>query len=157
MIWAQSRNRVIGRDGAIPWHLPEDLAHFRDLTMGSVVVMGRRTWDSLPEAFKPLPGRENVVLTSAAIEGVHCLPSVEEVLAAYDDFWVIGGGAVYAAFLSLATEIHVTEVETDVLGDVFAPDLPPEWERTSGDTLTSAEGLEYRFLQLTRRQVASPL
>jgi dihydrofolate reductase len=125
--------------------------------MGSVVVMGRRTWDSLPDAFKPLPGRENVVLTSTPIEGVRCFASAEAVVEAFADFWVIGGAAVYEAFLPLATEIHLTEVELDVLGDVFAPELPAEWERTSGETLTSAEGLEYRFLQLTRRQVASPL
>ena len=65
LVWAQARNGVIGADGGLPWHLPEDLALFRRLTMGSTVVMGRRTWESLPDRFRPLPGRTNVVLTSA--------------------------------------------------------------------------------------------
>lgn len=84
------------------------------------------------------------------------MASVEQVLAAYDDVWVIGGAAVYSAFLPLASEIHLTEIELDVEGDVFAPELAPAWEQASTEAHTAANGLEYRFSQLTRRRVASP-
>ena len=97
MVWAQARGGVIGADGGLPWHLPEDLALFRRLTTGSTVVMGRCTWESLPERFRPLPGRHNVVLTSDrrwAADGAHSAGSVDEVLAEHGAFWVIGGGAV---------------------------------------------------------------
>ncbi len=156
MIWAQAHGRVIGRDGSMPWHLPEDLAHFRELTMGSVVVMGRRTWDGLPDRFKPLPGRENVVLTSRPIEGVSCFGSVADVLATHDDFWVIGGAAAYAAFLPHAAELQVTEIDLDTPGDTFAPELSAEWETQSDEPGVSTNGLRYRFLRLARREVASP-
>jgi dihydrofolate reductase len=155
MIWAQNKDRVIGRDGTIPWQLPEDLARFRRLTMGSVVVMGRRTWESLPEAFRPLPGRENVVLTSSELEGPVVLRSVSDVLDRYDDFWVIGGAGVYQAFLPLADEIALTEVDVDVTGDVLAPELDDDWDVVSHEDGTSASGLRYCFQQLVRRRVPS--
>lgn len=157
MIWAQSRGGVIGKDGAIPWHLPEDLARFRELTMGSVCVMGRRTWESLPEAFRPLPGRVNVVLTSraAALEGASTFASVADVLSSYQDFWVIGGAAVYRAFAPLASEVHVTEVDLDVPGDVWAPELPEGFVRTSSEARTSRDGVPYAFTTWERREVAS--
>lgn len=159
LIWAQSRNRVIGHEGSIPWHLPEDLAHFRRTTMGSVCVMGRRTWDSLPSAFKPLPGRDNVVLTSSPepIDGAHTAASVAEVLSTYDDFWVIGGAAVYAAFLSVASEIALTEIDVDLPGDAFAPELPAHWECLSSESHVSSAGVPYAFKRLRNRAVASPL
>ena len=93
---------MIGANGALPWHLPEDLKLFRERTTGSTVVMGRRTWESLPERFRPLPGRTNVVLTSDpgwSAEGARRAGSVDDVLAEPGAVWVIGGGAVYAAFL----------------------------------------------------------
>lgn len=158
MIWAQSRNRVIGAGGSIPWHLPEDLKHFRDLTMGSVCVMGRLTWESFPDAFRPLPGRDNVVLTSSAepIEGARTAADVGAVLSSYDEFWVIGGAAVYAAFLPYASEIELTEVDIEVEGDVFAPELPTSWERVSSEAHVSAAGVGYAFTRLQNRRVTSP-
>ena len=93
LIWAQSTSGVIGRDGAIPWHLPEDLARFKALTMGHTVVMGRRTWDSLPERFRPLPGRRNIVLTrNGAVDatGAEVMGSMDEALVD-EPTWVIGG------------------------------------------------------------------
>ncbi|MGZ4648755.1 MAG: dihydrofolate reductase, partial [Blastococcus sp.] len=111
MVWAQARDGVIGADGALPWRLPEDLALFRELTMGSTVVMGRRTWESLPERFRPLPGRTNVVLTSDrtwSADGARAAASVEQVLAEHESFWVIGGGEVYARFLPHADRLVVT-------------------------------------------------
>ena len=155
MIWSQSRNRVIGAHGTIPWHLPEDLAYFRRTTMGSVVVMGRRTWESLPAAFRPLPGRDNVVLTGATLHGARTATSVTEVMAAYDDFWVIGGAAVYEAFLPHAAEISVTELGIDVEGDAHAPELNDDWECVSREAHVSQGGIPYEFQQLRRRRVAS--
>jgi dihydrofolate reductase len=157
LIWAQAHNRVIGKDDTIPWHLPEDLDHFRRTTLGSVVVMGRRTWDSLPASYRPLPGRENVVLTSsgAVLEGARTMASVAEVLAAYDDLWVIGGAAVYAAFLPCASELALTQIDLEVPGDAFAPELPPHWECVSSEAHVSASGVPYAFKRLVNRAVAS--
>lgn len=134
MVWAQARDGVIGADGGLPWHLPEDLALFRRLTTGSTVVMGRRTWESLPERFRPLPGRDNVVLTSDrhwSADGAQAVGSVDAVLARYGSFWVIGGGAVYAAFLPHASRLVVTDVDLHVDGDTWAPALDAAWTRTA--------------------------
>ncbi|MGZ4509281.1 MAG: dihydrofolate reductase [Blastococcus sp.] len=139
MIWAQARGGVIGADGGLPWHLPEDMKLFRAMTTGSTVVMGRRTWESLPERFRPLPGRVNVVLTSDrgwSDDGARPAGSVEQVLAEHGSFWVIGGGAVYAAFLPHADRLVVTDVDTDVAGDTWAPPLDG-WQR---ETRSPAEG-----------------
>ena len=97
LIWAQSRSGVIGRDGGIPWRLPEDQAHFKRLTLGHTVVMGRLTWESLPKKVRPLPGRRNVVLTRQAdymAEGAMVVGRLDEVLTD-DEAWVIGGEQVY--------------------------------------------------------------
>ncbi|HLM07145.1 MAG TPA: dihydrofolate reductase [Blastococcus sp.] len=134
MVWAQARGGVIGADGGLPWHLPEDLALFRRLTLGSVVVMGRRTWESLPERFRPLPGRTNVVLTSDpqwSGDGARRAASVEQVVGEHASFWVIGGGAVYSAFLPHAERLVVTDVDADVAGDTWAPPLDDGWVRVS--------------------------
>jgi len=136
LIWAQGRGGVIGVAGRLPWHLPEDLALFRGLTTGSTVVMGRRTWESLPERFRPLPGRTNVVLTTHADwsgEGAVRAASVAEVLDRGEPLWVIGGGAVYGGFLPHADRLVVTDVDTDVDGDTWAPPIGPEWTPVDRD------------------------
>jgi dihydrofolate reductase len=130
LIWAQARGGVIGAAGRLPWHLPEDLALFRELTTGSTVVMGRRTWESLPPRFRPLPGRTNVVLTTHpdwSGDGAVRAASVPEVLDRAEPLWVIGGGAVYAGFLPHAHRLVVTDVDLDVDGDTWAPAIGPEW------------------------------
>jgi dihydrofolate reductase len=132
MVWAQAAGGVIGADGALPWHLPEDLRLFRALTLGGTVVMGRRTWESLPPRFRPLPGRRNVVLSSTldpAEPGAEVARSVDDVLARDADLWVIGGGTLYGAFLPHADEVVVTEVDAQVAGDTWAPPLGEEWGR----------------------------
>jgi dihydrofolate reductase len=134
LIWAQARGGVIGVAGRLPWHLPEDLALFRRLTTGSTVVMGRRTWESLPERFRPLPGRTNVVLTSEpgwSAPGAERAGSVAAVLDRPEPLWVIGGGALYAAFHEHADRLVVTDVDLDVEGDTWAPAIGPEWSRLS--------------------------
>jgi dihydrofolate reductase len=158
LVWAQARGGVIGAEGRLPWHLPEDLRLFRELTTGSTVVMGRRTWESLPERFRPLPGRRNVVLTtdpSWAAEGAETAGGVAEVLARdAGDLWVIGGGRVYAAFLPHADRVVVTDVDTDVDGDTWAPRLGPEWVRVARTPETgwaaSTTGLRYAVSEYAR-------
>jgi dihydrofolate reductase len=157
LIWAEARGGVIGADGELPWRLPEDLAAFKRLTMGGTVVMGRRTWESLPERFRPLPGRTNVVLTSDSNwsgDGAHRAAGVREVLEEHPSVWVIGGGTVYAAFLPHADRLVVTEVDTLVEGDTWAPAIGEDWRRTSrtpedGWSL-SATGLRYAVSEYAR-------
>lgn len=156
-IWAESVDGYIGRDGGLPWHLPEDLAHFRRCTGRDVVVMGRRTWESLPDRFRPLPGRENVVL-SADVElrlpGAVVVDGVDAALAAVAGrtAWVIGGAQVYRAFLGHVERIELTEVDLVVGGGTPAPQLDGGWVTVSTDPVdgwhTSATGVRYRFRTL---------
>jgi dihydrofolate reductase len=150
LIWAQSSSGVIGRGGGIPWRLPEDLARFKDITMGHDVVMGRLTWESLPARVRPLPGRRNVVLTRQAdfmADGADIVTTLDEALTG-DQTWVIGGGQVYALALPRATRCEVTEVDVDLVrddADAVAPVLDESWSGTTGDWLISGGGLRYRY------------
>jgi dihydrofolate reductase len=162
MVWAQSAGGVIGADGALPWHLPEDLRLFRALTLGSTVVMGRRTWESLPPRVRPLPGRRNVVLSSTldpAEPGARVARSVDDVLALHEDLWVIGGGGVYGAFLPHADEVVLTEVDAVLPGDTWAPQLGPDWvlgARVPGTGWAeSTAGLRFRVSQWRRGRTPS--
>lgn len=164
LVWAEARGGAIGRVGTIPWHLPEDLAHFKASTLGSPVVMGRRTWESLPERFRPLPGRPNVVVSrdpSYIAEGAQRVPSLTSALTELGDaerVCVIGGGQLYREAMHVATELVVTCIELDVPdADTFAPEIGPEWKLVeSGDLLRSQSGLGYRFGRW-RRDLAEPL
>ncbi len=162
-IWAQARDRVIGAGGRLPWHLPEDLRLFKRLTTGGTVVMGRRTWESLPERNRPLPGRRNVVLSRDpgwSADGAERAGSVEEVLAGHADCWVIGGAAVYAAFLPHAGRLVVTDVDLAVDGDTRAPALDAGWRRLTRTPergwATSAAGLRYAVGEYERVPAAGP-
>ena len=160
MVWAQARDRVIGRAGVMPWHLPEDLRHFREVTAGATVVMGRTTWLSLPERFRPLPGRVNVVLSRRpgfTAPGAEVRGSLEEALAlapAGERVWVIGGGQVYTSALPLADLLVVTEIDAEVDGDTLAPCIDGTWHITTRDPEQgwhgSATGLRYRFVEHSR-------
>ncbi len=158
LIWAEAHEGVIGHDGTIPWHLPEDLAHFRAVTDGATVVMGRRTWDSLPPRFRPLPGRRNVVITRQGdwqAEGAVVAHSLEEALqdAGSATTWVIGGGEIYRQALPHATRVEITEVDLDIDGDTRAPDLGDGWHRDvtpEAGWLESGTGTRYRFVSGTR-------
>ncbi|MGW3965104.1 dihydrofolate reductase [Amycolatopsis sp. NPDC005003] len=146
LIWAQSANGVIGRDGALPWHLPEDLKHFRAVTSGAAVLMGRRTWESLPPRFRPLPGRRNLVLSATPQEDVETFADLASALAAVDgDLWVIGGAAVYRAALPVADRIVVTELRESFEGDTHAPEVGRPADSVS-EWHESSTGLHYRFL-----------
>jgi dihydrofolate reductase len=158
LIWGQAANGVIGRDGDMPWSVPEDLAHFRSLTMGSAVIMGRRTWDTIEPRFRPLPGRRNIVVTrdrSWAAEGAEVAHSIDEALALDDAPWIMGGAQIYAATIDRADRLEVTEIRVDVDGDAFAPAIDfAVWQLTpltaDAPWLTSRSGLEYRFLSYVR-------
>ncbi|MFE3444246.1 dihydrofolate reductase [Nocardia sp. NPDC059180] len=157
LIWAQTLDGVIGVDNRIPWRVPEDMANFKAVTMDHPVVMGRRTWDSLPPRFRPLTGRRNIVVTRQsdwAAEGAERSGSLPEALelAAPEDVWVIGGGEIYRAALEYATELLVTEIEADITGDAYAPAIDPQWQ-ADADTpwQQSSAGPRYRIRRYTRR------
>jgi len=121
LIAAVSRNRVIGKDGKLPWHISEDLKRFKRLTTGHAVLMGRTTFESLG---KPLPDRRNVVLTSRPIPGVETYRSIDDALKALNDeerVFVIGGGKIFAQLIERADELYLTLIDHDVEGDTFFP------------------------------------
>ncbi|GGK49593.1 dihydrofolate reductase [Nocardia camponoti] len=154
-IWAQSRDGVIGVDGGIPWQLPEDMAMFREVTTGHPVIMGRRTWDSLPVRFRPLADRRNIVVTRQndwSAEGAERASSVKEALdlSAPDDTWIIGGGQIYAEAMPYSTVLLVTEVDITVAGDAYAPAIGPEWHAVDTPWQTSKTGIRFRILRYTR-------
>ena len=158
LIFARARNGVIGHNNTLPWHLPEDLAHFKQHTTGCPVVMGRKTWDSLPAKFKPLPGRTNVVLSrNEHWQENGCLRFSDlnealQHLTIQPEVWVIGGAQIYAQALPLAQRVVVTEIDADFVGDAFAPTLGPEWQETSRERHTAVNGLPYSFVTYSRTQ-----
>lgn len=159
LIWAQARGGVIGAVGTIPWRLPEDSRRFRRLTMSGDVVMGRKTWDSLPERFRPLPGRRNLVVTRNPDwegSGATRVGSLNDALERCDgDVWVIGGGEIYATAIKDADLLEVTEVDADIEGDTVAPAIGEEWMLAAAAPedgwAVSENGVRYRFLTYTRR------
>ena len=156
LIFARARNGVIGHNNTLPWHLPEDLAHFKHTTLGQPVVMGRKTWESLPPKFRPLPGRTNIVVTRQQDwhdTGAVVAHSIEEAVqqcASDAQVWVIGGAEVYAQAMPLATRAVVTEIEADFEGDAFAPTFDASWKETARNTHVAANGLTYSFVTWTR-------
>lgn len=164
LVWAQSTSGVIGRGGDIPWNVPEDLSRFKEVTMGHPVIMGRRTWESLPAKVRPLPGRRNVVLsrdTGFVADGARVVGSLEEALAQGEgepQTWVIGGEQIYLLALPHATRCEVTEIEIDLRrddDDALAPTLDDTWVGETGEWLASRSGLRYRFHSY-RRPAAHP-
>ena len=152
LIFARARNGVIGNNNALPWHLPEDMAHFKRSTLGCPVIMGRKTWDSLPARFRPLPGRLNVVVTRQPdwqADGAVVANSLEAACAACppdSTAWVIGGAELYAKALALAGTAVVTEIDADYEGDAFAPRFGPEWREVARESRLSSTGLVYCFV-----------
>ena len=132
IVVAHARNGVIGRDGGLPWHLPADLKHFKQLTSGHTVVMGRRTYESLPDRFRPLPNRRNLVLSTDpayVARGAEVFTSLSSALDGCDgDCFVIGGEATYRQALPLSDRVYATQLEAEHDGDARFPDLPEaEW------------------------------
>jgi dihydrofolate reductase len=165
LIYAQSQNGVIGINNTLPWHLPQDLAHFKAKTSGSPVIMGRKTWDSLPPKFRPLPGRTNIVITRQhqwQADGAHATHSLEAALrylkssteTAPEEIWVIGGAQIYTAALPLAQRVVVTVIHKDFQGDAYAPTLGPEWRETAREPHNpapdAADALSFDFVTFER-------
>jgi dihydrofolate reductase len=149
-------NRAIGVDGGLPWRLPSDMKHFRELTTGGTVVMGRRTWESIPERFRPLPERRNMVLSRGPADGfagAEAFSSLPAALAAAgESAFVIGGGQTYAEALPLAARVYATEVDGAVPGDTFFPPLDPaSWDRTSLSAPVSENSHTFRIALYERR------
>ena len=151
LIFARARNGVIGRDGVMPWHLPEDLAHFKAKTAGCPVIMGRKTWESLPPRFRPLPGRRNIVVTrqpdwqAAGAERVASLEEAIALCAGMPQAWVTGGAGLFREALPLADIAEVTWIDADFAGDTHAPELGPEWREVARERHMAAGGLSYDF------------
>ena len=156
LVAARARNGVIGLEGRMPWHLPEELAHFKRLTLGHPVLMGRKTHESIG---RPLPGRRNIVLTrdphwrSPGVESASSLQQALQMVRAQEpsptQACVIGGAEIYAQALPLANVMHLTEVDLDPHGDAFFPAFDDsEWPVTEQATLRSANGIGYT---VTRR------
>lgn len=165
IVVAYAENRGIGYEGRLPWRLPSDLRRFRELTMGGTVLMGRKTFQSLPDAYRPLPGRRNVVLsadpdfgavaetTGARAEPAQTSTSVEKHASLDDalracgaDCFAIGGGSVYEQALPLAQRVYATLVQGTPRSDTFFPELPPdEWRRSERGEEIHENGQRFRF------------
>ena len=160
LVVAASRNGVIGRNGTLPWSLPSDLKRFRELTLGKPILMGRKTWDSLPR--RPLPGRDNLVVSRSAPEGerdgAYWFHSLDAALAWCRDrnipeLSVIGGAEVFRETLPQADVVHMTWIEQDVDGDTFMPPLGDEWTPAQSGLLQHENGLPFRYVDY----IPSPL
>ena len=156
LIYARAANGVIGLNNQMPWHLPEDLAHFKRTTLGCPVLMGRKTWESIPAKFRPLPGRANLVVTRQTnwqSEGAYVVHSLEEGITLAlahcpegKDLWVMGGAEIYAQAAPIAEEAVVTEIEAEYEGDAFAPQLSAHWQEVSRERHVSSTGLKFSFV-----------
>ena len=156
LIVAADRRGVIGRDGGLPWHLPDDLRRFKARTMGKPIVMGRRTWDSIG---KPLPGRHNIVITrqpSLVLDGATVVDSLDAALraaGAVPEVCVIGGAEIFRLALPAATTVELTAVEADVGGDTFLPVLDAaDWVETSREAHPADARHDYPFTFVTLRR-----
>ena len=157
LIWAQARGGVIGRGGVLPWHLPEDLAHFKRTTLGAPVLMGRKTWDSLPPRFRPLPGRHNIVITRDAnwnAPGADRAATLDQALAlcaGAEHAWVTGGAEIFHLAIPHAHVAVVTEIDADYEGDVHAPALGAGWRETARERHVSQAGVPFSFVTYERK------
>jgi dihydrofolate reductase len=165
LLAAIGHRRVIGRDNQLPWHLPEDLKHFKALTTGQVVVMGRKTFESIRARLgRPLPNRHSVVLTrdlhwrptwsgdaqGSEVSVLHRLEALTSIDA--PSIYIIGGAEIYALTLPLAAAMEITEVDLDVAGDAFFPEFEPDhWQITAGPwQLNASAGHRYRFVRYSK-------
>jgi len=158
LILAKSINGVIGKDNKIPWHLPEDMARFKRLTDGQVVIMGRKTWESLPEKFRPLPNRVNIVVSKNKdykCPGAILCQSISNALimgsqAIDKEIWIIGGSTIYNHLEPIADRMEVTVIDQVYEGDAYAPAISSEWKTVSKRSYVSKNGLQYSFQSFTR-------
>jgi dihydrofolate reductase len=153
VIAAVARNRVIGRDNRLLWNIPEDMAHFRKLTTGHTVLMGRKTWESLPPRFRPLPGRRNIVISRQAdyaAPGAELADSLENALklaSTAATVFVIGGEQIYAQAMVVADRLEITEVDLEPEGDAWFPEIAAvDWEKAA-----KTAGAGFAFVTYRRR------
>ncbi|WP_284187869.1 dihydrofolate reductase [Zoogloea oryzae] len=158
LIAAHARDRVIGIDNRMPWHLPEDMKFFRETTRGKPVIMGRKTWESLPDAFRPLPGRVNIVVSRNAAYpavGATVVGSLPDALTAAgnaDIVFVMGGAELYRQALPIADRLYLTEIDADFAGDAFFPELAKDdWREAQRNPQVAASGLKFAFVTYERR------
>ncbi|PKO93255.1 MAG: diacylglycerol kinase [Betaproteobacteria bacterium HGW-Betaproteobacteria-10] len=158
IIAAVAQNRVIGRDNQLIWNIPEDMAHFKALTQGQTVLMGRKTWESLPPRFRPLPGRRNIVISRQpdfAVPGAELADSLAAGLAlAADDerIFIIGGAEIYQQAMPLADRLEITEVELNPQGDSWFPEIAAvNWEITAKKNPSTTHGTGFSFVSYRRK------
>ena len=159
MVVAMGHGRVIGKDSALLWRIPDDLKRFKALTLGHPVIMGRKTWESLPERFRPLPGRTNIVVTRQddyEATGAVVAHSLEEARAAAarvegsDDVFVIGGAQLYSEALPLTDRLHLTLIDDTKEGDAYFPEYEREFTKKISEESHEWDGLPYAWLDLER-------
>ena len=159
LIVAVSANRVIGKDGGLPWRLPADLKRFKSTTLGKPVIMGRKTYESIGH---PLTQRKNIILTvnrtyqAPGCQVVHTIAEALEAAGGHDEVMIIGGAAIYHQFLSFADRIYLTEIDEVFEGDVYFPELDlEEWQEISRECAAdgAAENHQYYFVVYERRSV----
>ena len=151
IIAAVARNRVIGKDNQLIWNIPEDMAHFKALTTGQTVVMGRKTWESLPPRFRPLPGRRNIVISRQAdyaAPGAEVADSLENALQLASTatcVFIIGGEQIYTQAMAVADRLEITEVDLEPDGDAWFPEiLTVNWKKTAKTELAGFSFVTYR-------------
>ena len=146
LIAAMSRNRVIGSQNRLPWHLPEDLKNFKLLTQGRPIVMGRKTYESIGRL---LPGRENRIVTRQSgfvVEGARVFASLEDACRGEGEVFVIGGGEIYSQALAFADRVYLTVIDRDFEGDAYFPELDPDlFRETSREIHPACEGRDLSF------------
>ena len=161
LIAAVARNGVIGIGNRLPWSLPADLKHFKALTLGHTVIMGRKTWESLPEKFRPLPGRRNVVVTRDAnyrAVGATVATSLPAAIATADsdEAFIIGGAELYRTALALAVRLQLTEIDADSEGDTWFPDIDrQQWREATRETHHDESGFDYAFVRYERQHAVA--
>jgi len=156
IIAAASENNVIGKENRIPWRIKEDMNRFKRLTLNHPVIMGRKTYESLPPKFRPLPQRKNIILsnTLASEEGIYIAENIEEALGLTDDkdSYIIGGGEIYELFLPFTDKIELTRIHRHFKGDAFFPEVDwKDWNLVHEEKNLSESGLPYSFLTYEKR------
>ena len=156
IIAAASENNVIGIEGRIPWDIPEDKKRFRDLTKDHPVIMGRKTYESIPPRFRPLSQRKNIILSNTleSSEGIYIARNIEEALRLTDekDSYIIGGGEIYELFLPFTDKIELTRIHQDFEGNAFFPEVKlDDWNLVHEEKNLSESGLSYSFLTYVKR------
>jgi dihydrofolate reductase len=153
VIAAVARNRVIGKDNRLLWNIPEDMAHFKVLTSGHTVIMGRKTWESLPPRFRPLPGRRNIVISrqadyaAAGAELANSLENALKLASTAAVVFVIGGEQIYRQAMAVANRLEITEVDLEPEGDAWFPEIAAvDWEKTA-----KTEGAGFAFVTYRHR------